>query len=135
MENNLEYEMDIQEVAGKHVVENFLDEFVAKCNELGVYCEISIGDKMKGGAGESTFPFNMFEKAASGKGAGIFERLFSFSSPKKEDEVSDESAPIPEIKKEIDLSYKTGLKDVTGIVHVNIKVEGGSRELCQIFRK
>jgi hypothetical protein len=153
IENFIEFEFDIQEVAGKHVVNRYLDEVVAKCKALDLFCEIEIGNPrtlQTGGQGkgtedkkeESTFPFNLFEKAAdrvSGvstkdvdkKGAGIFDRLFSFLLPKREEPLSEAAetpAPIveQEKKEEIDVSYKSSLQDITDVVHVSVQIYDAS---------
>jgi hypothetical protein len=148
IENFIEFEFDIQEVAGKHVVNTYLDEVVAKCKALDLFCEIEVGTPrtlQTGGQGkkeESTFPFNLFEKAADSvtgvstktvnkKGAGIFDRLFSFLLPKREEPLSDttetpESIVEQEKKGEIDVSYKSSLRDITDVVHVSVQIYDSS---------
>ena len=127
------YDIDIQEVAGKHIVRRYVEEVERRCKEEGMNCEIRIGG-MKGG---STYPFNLFERAAgkvgrikedmNKKGAGIFERLFSFGESKKEEEEEEEEEK--EGKEEEEISSKKEIKDETGIVHVSIKVGGGGTKV------
>ena len=162
VDNFIEFNIDIQEVIGKRVVDNFLNEVVEKCNEFGTYCVIDIieddidSGSMKGGSGgESTFPFNMFERTANKvakiretsekTNIGLFDRLFSFLSPRKdtpEPNIASEATSIekpveePESvvadKKEIDTSYKTKIRDVNEVITVNIKLfdETIEKDVC-----
>jgi hypothetical protein len=158
IENFIEFEFDIQEVSGKHVVNTYLDEVVAKCKTLELFCEIEIGNLRTLQTGgrrsdeESTFPFYLFEKAADSissastrnvdkKGAGIFERLFSFLLPKREEPLSDDlldktETPVSIVeekqKREIDVSYTSSLQDITDVVHVSIRIYDASieKDMC-----
>ena len=157
--NFIEFNIDIQEIQGKHVVETLLEDVVDKCKELNIICNIDIlTNKLMVGGGDSTFPFNLFEKAADKitilkevkeqKSKSIFDRLFSFDTTKNyatnDTPVINEPEPEPEPEPVIDLSYKQKLSDSTEIIHIKIKLFdktidtnlcGGSiHELEQWFR-
>ena len=145
--NYIEFNFDIQEVIGKHVADKYLSEIATKCKELKLKHSIEIINReynesslMKGGsAGESTFPFNLFERAANKvsnmrkasdeKSVSIFDRLFSFASPASKEAPIEQpkdntQEPVAlEIKEiEADLSFRKDLKNATEIISVKIKV-------------